>query len=309
MRKMEIKKIVIDPGHGGTDPGAIGNGLNEKDLTLSTGLHLQNMLQRDNRFDVCMTRTTDAGCNGLVASTGPELSARAAVANAWGTDFFLALHFNSYNGSAHGVEVLDYDGTGLGKTIGEALCSIIEQADGLTNRHVKDTNKTFAVIRETNAPAIIFEAAFIDNAADISHFDSDVELQRLAWKCYLALCEGFEYTALPELNPDYKAAPTQSVPLPFSRGAGLASIAWLGELYKISDTGVQKAAHWLADHYRVALGLISTTDAFSDTSFSNSDIDAVVTAQQAEFKANSLTDRQAAAHWGADEIRALKKSA
>jgi N-acetylmuramoyl-L-alanine amidase len=301
----EKKKVVVDSGHGGSDPGATSNGLQEKNLTLTEGLHLQDFLQRDNRFAVRMTRTTDTGCRGLEASTGPELSARADVANEWGADFFIALHFNSFNGQAHGVEVLDYNGTGIAKVVGEALCSIIEHEDGLTNRHVKDTNKTFAVIRETNAPAIIFEAGFIDNAADISHFDSDAELQRLAWKCYRALCAGFNFVPLPELDPDYHA-PAQTSKLPFSRGAGLANIAWLGKTYEIASPGVQKAAHWLADQYRVALGLIRAEDASNDTSFSADDARAVIKAQQTEFAASPCADVRVGAHWGADEIRAVK---
>jgi N-acetylmuramoyl-L-alanine amidase len=184
-------RICIDPGHGGYDSGAVGNGLREKDLTLAVSLRLRDLLTADSRFSVVMTRDGDYAPGHFENDTARELSERARISNAFGADLLVAIHFNAFNGAAHGVEALDYNGSGVGHTVAAALCDMIAAGEGLANRGVKATNKTFAVIRETNAPAIITESAFIDNAADIAHFDEAPELDKLARYHYRAICAGF----------------------------------------------------------------------------------------------------------------------
>lgn len=93
----KIRRIVVDPGHGGKDPGAIGQrGLQEKDVVLSIGLILAKKLREDLGIDVVMTRSTDVFI---------ELQERTAIANQVGADLFVSIHANaSLNRSTSGVE-------------------------------------------------------------------------------------------------------------------------------------------------------------------------------------------------------------
>jgi N-acetylmuramoyl-L-alanine amidase len=93
----KIRRIVVDPGHGGKDPGAVGkNGLQEKDVVLAIGLILAKKLKDELGIDAVMTRSTDVFI---------ELQERTAIANQVGADLFVSIHANaSLNRNASGVE-------------------------------------------------------------------------------------------------------------------------------------------------------------------------------------------------------------
>ena len=97
LKPVKIRRIVVDPGHGGKDPGAIGQtGLQEKDVVLAIGLHLTKKLKDELGIDAVMTRSTDVFI---------ELQERTAIANQVGADLFVSIHANaSLNRSASGVE-------------------------------------------------------------------------------------------------------------------------------------------------------------------------------------------------------------
>jgi N-acetylmuramoyl-L-alanine amidase len=91
-----VSRIVIDPGHGGHDPGAQARGLNEAELTLDIALRLEKLLQKEPGLEVVLTRRTDVYI---------PLEERTAIANREGADLFLSIHANtSRNTSARGVE-------------------------------------------------------------------------------------------------------------------------------------------------------------------------------------------------------------
>jgi N-acetylmuramoyl-L-alanine amidase len=93
----KIRRIVVDPGHGGHDPGAVGpNGIQEKDVVLSIGLMLRDLFKEELGVDVVMTRSTDVFI---------PLEERTAIANKVGADLFLSVHANAApNRSAAGIE-------------------------------------------------------------------------------------------------------------------------------------------------------------------------------------------------------------
>lgn len=97
-----VRTVVIDPGHGGRDPGASGRGLREKDVTLSVALDLRDRL-RARGFDVRMTRETDRTVS---------LEERTAMAEGVGADVFVSIHANAAPGpAAHGIETYFLDET------------------------------------------------------------------------------------------------------------------------------------------------------------------------------------------------------
>ena len=91
-----VSRIVIDPGHGGHDPGAKGKGVTEAELVLDVALRLETLLRKVPGVDVILTRRTDEFI---------QLPERTAIANREGADLFLSIHANaSTNGQAHGIE-------------------------------------------------------------------------------------------------------------------------------------------------------------------------------------------------------------
>ncbi|QHE63498.1 N-acetylmuramoyl-L-alanine amidase [Rossellomorea vietnamensis] len=150
--------IVLDPGHGGTDPGASANGLQEKNLTLTIGLKVKQLLEAKYVVDVRLTRETDV----LVG-----LSERADYANTLGASYFVSLHHNAGGGT--GFESYIYPGTSSSETgrrqdviHGEIMNFL--SGYGVRDRGQKEAN--FAVLRETAMPAILLENLFIDTVND-----------------------------------------------------------------------------------------------------------------------------------------------
>jgi MYXO-CTERM domain-containing protein len=172
-----IRRIAIDPGHGGSDPGGVGNGLQEKNIVLDVGRRFRDLLNADTndtggggRWVALMTRSTDVFVS---------LSARASFANNQDADRFMSIHSNAFgSASANGTETFSFrEGT-----TGAALRNLVQQemiaAWGLTNRGNKTAN--FAVLRETAMPAVLHELAFITNTGDAAKLASATERQKAA---------------------------------------------------------------------------------------------------------------------------------
>ena len=154
-----MAKIFIDAGHGGTDPGAVGNGLQEKVLTLTIAKKIESLLKNYENVSVKMSRTSD---------TTLSLSQRTDAANAWGSDFFLSVHINAGGGT--GYEDYCYNtltatsATGkVQSTIHSAVMAELK-AFNVIDRGAKSAN--FHVLRETNSPALLSENLFIDTKVD-----------------------------------------------------------------------------------------------------------------------------------------------
>ena len=150
--------IYIDPGHGGSDPGAVGKKSLEKNLVLQISLMLGKIL-RDAGLIIHYTREGDTR---LSESDRTDLSARAKVANQARADYFISLHCNANAGTpGAGIETYVYGRGGEAERLAKSVQASLVAATGLNNRGVKVEN--FAVIRETNMPAILVEMGFINN--------------------------------------------------------------------------------------------------------------------------------------------------
>ncbi|WP_223594216.1 N-acetylmuramoyl-L-alanine amidase [Neobacillus bataviensis] len=152
-------KLYLDPGHGGTDPGAQGNGLNEKDLTLDIALKIRTILLNNyENIEVMMSRTGDIT---------KSLSQRTNEANAWKADYYLSIHINADSGTATGYE--DYIHSSLSDTSTTAKYRDIIHAEVIKLNQLKDRGKkkaNFHVLRESAMPAMLSENGFIDNPQD-----------------------------------------------------------------------------------------------------------------------------------------------
>jgi N-acetylmuramoyl-L-alanine amidase len=152
-------KLYIDPGHGGSDPGAQGNGLHEKNLALDIALKIRSILENNyENVEIRMSRTSDIT---------KSLIQRTDEANAWGADFYLSIHINSFNGSARGYE--DYIHSSLSDNSATARYRDIIHTEVLKLNQLSDRGKKkadFHVLRETTMDAMLSENGFIDNAQD-----------------------------------------------------------------------------------------------------------------------------------------------
>ncbi|HLR09400.1 MAG TPA: N-acetylmuramoyl-L-alanine amidase [Bacillota bacterium] len=152
-------KLYLDPGHGGTDPGAQGNGIKEKDITLDIAKRIRAILTDEyDGIEVRMSRTDDST---------KSLAERTNEANSWKADYYLSIHCNSFNGSAQGYEDYIHNSLPDSSTTAayrDTLHDEISSVNQLDNRGKKKAN--FHVLRETTMPALLTENGFIDNAHD-----------------------------------------------------------------------------------------------------------------------------------------------
>lgn len=178
-------KVTIDPGHGGYDPGAVGNGLREKDLTLRISEMVAFGLKQRG-FSVLMTRVGDYA-PGHLTNTAGELTERVRESDDYGSDLFVSIHINAGGGT--GVEVLV---CGLGSKAERAarlLLPYLTAAGGWSSRGVKVQN--VLVLRETKCPAILTENGFIDTWKDADKLKDDCILWGIAQAHIKGICAFF----------------------------------------------------------------------------------------------------------------------
>lgn len=185
--------IVLDPGHGGSDGGASGNGANEKDLTLKITKYCREELEKYSGVTIYMTRETDKAV---------DLSERVDYAKQMGANVFISFHLNSTGlGTAKGAEVY-YPNSNYRPNVGSQGAALAQQiqnelvALGIVNRGIKIRNSAsnstypdgslqdyYAVIQRSKRagfPGLIIEHAFIDNTDDFNRYlSSDAKLKAL----------------------------------------------------------------------------------------------------------------------------------
>ena len=182
------KRIYLDAGHGGKDPGACANGLKEADLAIKVVGYMASYLSKNYQCEIYKDTSSD------------DLNTICRRANAWKPDLFVSVHYNA--GGGDGYEALGYS------KANEALGRCFEKhvkAVGQNSRGVK-YRPDLAVLRLTNCKAILNEIAFIDTKKDIKDWDEASEMKTmgiaLAKACaeWLGLKNGKTYKALHNMN-------------------------------------------------------------------------------------------------------------
>ena len=168
--------IVIDVGHGGKDPGAIGvGGIREKDVVLNIGKEIirQNRKVFDNTLQIYLTRYTD---------TLISLHDRTRLSKTLNPDLLISLHCNSYNNpAARGIELYVATRGGEHSTKSILLGSVIQKElgkIGFESRGVKTAN--FAVLRKVHCPANLIEIGFVSNPDEGRYFIKPSNIQTIA---------------------------------------------------------------------------------------------------------------------------------
>jgi N-acetylmuramoyl-L-alanine amidase len=154
------KKIFLDPGHGGKDPGAVGpNGSKESDVTLSVSKLLKDKLERMGAT-IFMSRDSDEDVS---------ISRRVSMANSSKANIFVSVHCNAYNDTAKGVETLYHQTSSAGKKLAGLIQSELVSSTNSVDRGIK-ADKSLSrfpnglpVLRDTVMPAVLVELEFISN--------------------------------------------------------------------------------------------------------------------------------------------------
>lgn len=175
-------KIILDAGHGGSDPGAVYNGRREKDDTLRLTMAVGEILQ-NRGIDVEYTRTTD------VYESPYD---KAMEGNRSGADYFVSIHRNSYPtpNTVSGVETLVYNKDGIKYRMAQEINEQLE-AVGFVNLGVTE-RPNLAVLRRTQMPAVLVEVGFINSDTDNRLFDQNFD----------AIAEGIADGILDTLNSE-----------------------------------------------------------------------------------------------------------
>lgn len=196
-------KVCIDPGHGGTDPGAVGGGQTEKANNLNTAIRFRNWLNADTNdgsgggsWQVLMTRSSDVTVS---------LVARTNYANNNGVARFMSIHNNACGScGASGTETYCYTSMNPNSVdLRNKIQTRSVQAWGLNNRGGKAAN--FHVLRETNMPASLAELGFIDTANDRTYLGNSTHQNNMGKYHMFALQNHYGITAY---------TPGSSSPLP-----------------------------------------------------------------------------------------------
>ncbi len=168
-------RIVIDPGHGGADCGAVGpGGTREKDVNLAVAKLLFRYL--DPVADVRLTRSDD---RHLGESESADLAERVRIAEAWRASYFISLHCNAAPGGGRGVETYAYKPGGEGERLARAIQKGLVEATGFPDRGVKFAD--YYVLRKTSMPAVLVEMGFISNPEEERLLGNPAFQDRLAW--------------------------------------------------------------------------------------------------------------------------------
>lgn len=222
------KTIIIDAGHGGTDPGAVGNGYKEKDITLGVSKYLNEFLTKDSNYTPFMTRNTD---------TYMSVDARWQFGNSKNPDLFFSIHVNSaVSTTARGFEIYPQcpketyhdksynfalkvcenmkdiqtlrgiDGCRYAFLVGNSI-SIVES----NNTNPNGYKTYYGVVRNSKCPAVLSEMGFISTTSDVAKFGPDTKQKLVAARYYISICNYFGTTPLYDKNGNLSSVSTNTI--------------------------------------------------------------------------------------------------
>ena len=199
---MKRYKVFIDPGHGEKDTGAAGYGVVEKNINLSVSIQLKNLLLEDERFEVKLSRESDAYIN---------INARAKLANDWNPDIVISKHHNSAAAKeARGAEVLCSVVGGDSLRLGKAILYEYEKIQTLRPTPIiqkwnsAKTADYYGIIRQTKAPAVITEFCFLSNKEDAAKVNTLTKTLEQAKADYGAILKYFNLEEMKKREVRYK---------------------------------------------------------------------------------------------------------
>ena len=190
--QVEAKKdvVVLDAGHGGSDPGKVGvNEAKEKDINLAIALKVKALLEKE-KIEVIMTREDDTMLSkaGATNKKIEDMKARVEMINKNAPSLVVSIHQNSYQQeNISGAQVFYYTHSAGGKEVAEQMQKALLACDPDNTRQAK-ANDTYYLLKRTEVPTIIVECGFLSNWKEAKLLVTDEYQDKLA----KAICEGIQ---------------------------------------------------------------------------------------------------------------------
>lgn len=182
-KEKDKKIIVIDPGHGGFDPGKVGvNEVLEKDINLKISLLLKDVLESEG-YEVILTRKEDCGLYGSTDSNKKraDMQKRVEIINSSNAVLAVSIHQNSFEQeSSKGAQVFYHQESEKGKVLGETLQETIKSVIADGNHRVAKANDSYYMLRKTQCPLVIVECGFLSNQAEAKLLTEDEYQEKMA---------------------------------------------------------------------------------------------------------------------------------
>lgn len=182
--------IVLDPGHGGRDPGKVGiNGALEKDINLSVALKLKNLLEQ-NDIHVIMTRDTDSGLykDSDNNKKAVDMRNRVDLINNSGAVLTVSIHQNSYTSEEiKGAQVFYYTQSQEGKQFASVMQSQLKASLMDGNRREAKSNDSYYMLRKSENPIVIVECGYLSNNNEATLLLDDEYQEKMAWAIHLGI--------------------------------------------------------------------------------------------------------------------------
>lgn len=180
--KKQEAAVILDPGHGGHDPGKVGvNGAEEKDINLAIALKVKERLKKE-KITVMLTRETDEGLESAGASNKKveDMKARVNMINEVKPQLVVSIHQNSYQTEdVKGAQVFYYAHSNEGKKIAESMQETLRGLEPDNKRKAK-ANDTYYMLKRTEVPTIIVECGFLSNWEDAEKLTDEEYQEKMA---------------------------------------------------------------------------------------------------------------------------------
>lgn len=187
------KVIVIDPGHGGVDPGAISTGgIVEKHINLEIAMKLKRLLEQCGTV-VVLTRDEDEGLYTEKSTTyrqkkNEDLRNRRIMTNEINPDIFITIHLNSFPQSRYyGAQTFfkkgSKEGEDLAKLIQEELKNVLDK----NNNRVPQSRNSIYLLREVKSLSVLIECGFLSNPREANLLADNVYQEKIAWSIYTGI--------------------------------------------------------------------------------------------------------------------------
>ncbi|WP_352405139.1 N-acetylmuramoyl-L-alanine amidase CwlD [Sporanaerobacter acetigenes] len=191
------KVIGIDPGHGGTDPGAVGrNGTSENEINLSIALKLKRFIEQSGGI-VVITRDD---LNGLYTEDlDPsktkkieDLKKRREIIDEGDCDIFLTIHLNSFPQSKYyGAQTFYKDGCEKSKKLAEIVQEELKNVLDQNNKRMPQKRDDVYLLREVKSPSILIECGFLSNPGEEKLLAEEKYQEKIAWAVYIGIIRYF----------------------------------------------------------------------------------------------------------------------
>ncbi len=181
------KNIVLDPGHGGWDPGKVaGDGTEEKGINLKIAAMLQGFLEQGGAM-VTNTRISDEAVDN---GKNNDLKKRVELAKSDNADMFISIHQNSFpKSSVKGAQVFYNKKSEESKRLASLIQTRLKEVADCNNERVAKANENYYVLKNINIPGVIVECGFLSNGVEKEKLESKEYQEKIAWAIYMGILD------------------------------------------------------------------------------------------------------------------------